>query len=333
MTEQQKFKVLVDQIKISNQLDAEILNSGELTRIDVSNKNRTWEFHITLPQFLAHEDYLLFINAIEQEFKDIANVTCRFTVTNGTNQDEHAIKYFGHCIDQTALSPKVKGQLKQKKLIMSGKVLKVMVSNDIERNHFDKACNGSLIKAFRNCGFDIDKIIFETNDNDQEQNLASLEAHIQEEDEQSARLATEKLEKMKAEKAKQQDNNRSAVDKCQIGKPIQIENIKPIESIIEEEFKVAIEGVIFDINLKELKSGRHIVEIKVTDYTDSLVLKMFTRKNKDDLEHFKALSVGKWVRAQGRIEEDTFIRDLVMMMSDIEEIKKATKKIRLKKSV
>ncbi|WP_410062449.1 hypothetical protein, partial [Staphylococcus aureus] len=27
MTEQQKFKVLADQIKISNQLDAEILNS------------------------------------------------------------------------------------------------------------------------------------------------------------------------------------------------------------------------------------------------------------------------------------------------------------------
>ncbi|PDB42059.1 PHP domain-containing protein, partial [Listeria monocytogenes] len=83
--------------------------------------------------------------------------------------------------------------------------------------------------------------------------------------------------------------------------------------------------VIFDINLKELKSGRHIVELKVTDYTDSLVLKMFTRKNKDDLDHFKALSVGKWVRAQGRIEEDTFVRDLVMMMSDIEEIKKTPK--------
>ena len=57
------------------------------------------------------------------------------------------------------------------------------------------------------------------------------------------------------------------------GKPIQVENLRSIESIIEEEFKVAIEGVIFDINLKELKSGRHIVELKVTDYTDSLVLK------------------------------------------------------------
>ena len=325
MTSQEKFGVLADQIKISNQLDKEILEKGELTRIDVSNKNRSWEFQITLPYFLSNEDYLIFTHAIKEEFKDIAHVDWHFTIQNTSNQDEHVIKYFGHCIEHTALSPKVKGQLKQKRLIMSGNVLKIMTSNDIERNHFDKVCNGSLVKAFQKCGFDIDKVIFETDDSNRDEDLASLEAHIQEEDQQSAKEATEKIEKMKAEKAKQQDNNGSSVEKCQIGKPIHVENIKPIETIIEEEFKVAIEGVIFDINIKELKSGRHIVELKVTDYTDSLVLKMFTRKNKDDLNHFKALSVGKWVRAQGRIEEDTFVRDLVMMMSDIEEIKKTPK--------
>ncbi|WP_145452910.1 PolC-type DNA polymerase III [Staphylococcus hominis] len=325
MTSQEKFRVLADQIKISNQLDKEILEKGELTRIDVSNKNRSWEFQITLPYFLSNEDYLIFTHAIKEEFKDIAHVDWHFTIQNTSNQDEHVIKYFGHCIEHTALSPKVKGQLKQKRLIMSGNVLKIMTSNDIERNHFDKVCNGSLVKAFQKCGFDIDKVIFETDDSNRGEDLASLEAHIQEEDQQSAKEATEKIEKIKAEKAKQQDNNGSSVEKCQIGKPIHVENIKPIETIIEEEFKVAIEGVIFDINIKELKSGRHIVELKVTDYTDSLVLKMFTRKNKDDLNHFKALSVGKWVRAQGRIEEDTFVRDLVMMMSDIEEIKKTPK--------
>lgn len=325
MTSQEKFRVLADQIKISNQLDKEILEKGELTRIDVSNKNRSWEFQITLPYFLSNEDYLIFTHAIKEEFKDIAHVDWHFTIQNTSNQDEYVIKYFGHCIEHTALSPKVKGQLKQKRLIMSGNVLKIMTSNDIERNHFDKVCNGSLVKAFQKCGFDIDKVIFETDDSNREEDLASLEAHIQEEDQQSAKEATEKIEKIKAEKAKQQDNNGSSVEKCQIGKPIHVENIKPIETIIEEEFKVAIEGVIFDINIKELKSGRHIVELKVTDYTDSLVLKMFTRKNKDDLNHFKALSVGKWVRAQGRIEEDTFVRDLVMMMSDIEEIKKTPK--------
>ena len=49
--------------------------------------------------------------------------------------------------------------IETKKLIMSGNVLKVLVSNDIERNHFDKACNGSLVKAFRQCGFEIDKVV------------------------------------------------------------------------------------------------------------------------------------------------------------------------------
>ena len=53
MTNQEKFKVLADQIKISNQLESDILQEGELTRIDVSNKNRTWEFQISLPRFLS----------------------------------------------------------------------------------------------------------------------------------------------------------------------------------------------------------------------------------------------------------------------------------------
>ncbi len=325
MTNQEKFKILADQIKIANQLDQDILEQGELTRIDVSSKNRSWMLQIKLPRFLSYEDYLLFTNAVTEEFKAIAHVEWQFEIEDTSNQDEHALKYFNYCIDQTNLSPKVKGQLKQKKLIMSGDVIKVVCQNDVEGNHFDKVCNGSLVKAFKQCGFNINKVIFETNNDNTDDDLASLEAHIQEEDEKSAREATEKLEKMKAEKAKQQDNNESDVSKCQIGKPIQVESVRPIENIIEEEFKVAVEGVIFDINLKELKSGRHIVELKVTDYTDSLVLKMFTRKNKDDLAHFKALSVGKWVRAQGRIEEDTFVRDLVMMMSDIEEIKKISK--------
>ena len=215
MTNQEKFKVLADQIKISNQLESDILQEGELTRIDVSNKNRTWEFQISLPRFLSHEDYLLFTHAIEEEFKEIATVTIHFSIKDTHNQDEHALKYFAHCIDQTGLSPKVKGQLKQKKLIMSGNVIKVLVSNDIERNHFDKGCNGSLVKAFQKCGFNIDKVVFETDTSNHDDDLASLEAHIQQEDEQSAREATEKLEKMKAEKAKQQDNNESTVDKCQ----------------------------------------------------------------------------------------------------------------------
>ncbi|WP_105992399.1 PolC-type DNA polymerase III, partial [Staphylococcus agnetis] len=320
----EKFKILLQQLNLKTQLDEQIVEQGELTRVDVSEKNRSWTFHIVLPYFLKYEDYMIFMHALSDAFQDIASIHARFQIKDTAQQDEHLLKYFSSCIEKTKLSPKVKGQLKQKKMVMSGSIVKVLVQNDVERNHFDKACNGSLLAALKDCGFDVSKVIFETDDSGHDDDLASLEAHIQQEDVQSAREATSKIEKMKEARAKQEEAG-ITVDKCKIGKTIQVEAIRPIESIIEEEFKVAIEGVIFDINIKELKSGRHIVELKVTDYTDSLVLKMFTRKNKDDLEHFKALSEGKWIRAQGRIEEDMFIRDLVMMMSDVEEVKRAPK--------
>lgn len=323
LKDQEKFKILLKQIHMQDYFDQDIIEQGLLTRIDVSEKSREWIFHIQLPRFLKYDDYAVLTHAMKESFQDIANVDWKITVATHQGQDEYLLKYFGDCIDQTQLSPKVKGQLKQKRIVMSGNVVKVLVQNDIEGQHFNKVCNGSLVKAMQRCGFDVEKVVFETDVHGHDNDLASLEAHIQQEDEQSAREATAKIEKMKEQRTK--DDNEASVTRCQIGKPIQVENVRPIESIIEEEFKVAIEGVIFDINLKELKSGRHIVELKVTDYTDSLVLKMFTRKNKDDLEHFKALSEGKWIRAQGRIEEDMFIRDLVMMMSDIEEIKRTPK--------
>ena len=105
MTNREKFKVLADQIKISNQLEQDILEQGELTRIDVSNKNRTWTFQISLPHFYLMK-IIFFLHAIEEEFKEIATVAIDFSIKDTNNQDEFALKYFGHCIDQTRLSPK-----------------------------------------------------------------------------------------------------------------------------------------------------------------------------------------------------------------------------------
>ena len=52
-----------------------------------------------------------------------------------------------------------------------------------------------MVKVFRQCGFEIDKVVLKQIQQINDDDLASLEAHIQQEDEQSAREATEKLEK------------------------------------------------------------------------------------------------------------------------------------------
>ena len=95
--------------------------------------------------------------------------------------------------------------------------------------------------------------------------------------------------------------------------------ITEIEHIVDEERRVAIEGYIFDTEVRELRSGRSLLTIKVTDYTDSIIVKMFSR-DKEDAANMQHVKKGMWVSARGSIQNDTFVRDLIMMAQDINEV-------------
>ncbi|PTG14627.1 hypothetical protein BU646_08430, partial [Staphylococcus chromogenes] len=45
----EKFKILLQQLNLTTHLDETIVEEGELTRVDVSEKKRSWTFHIVLP--------------------------------------------------------------------------------------------------------------------------------------------------------------------------------------------------------------------------------------------------------------------------------------------
>ncbi|TDL97761.1 PolC-type DNA polymerase III [Macrococcus brunensis] len=324
MNKEEKFKVLLSQLKMTEAFPAE-LDGCTLERLDISEKERQWFFHIKSPVIFPADVYMHFLNEMKNAFGHIATVDFQILAADQSDKLDKVKDYLHHCVEQTALSPNLKRQLKQKKYIFSGDVIRFIVNNEVEQQHLEKSCNGSLLKAFKKAGFHFDKIVFEIDDMDQQRELESLEATIQEEDTTSAIQTRERVAEMQKQRAEEDSDE---VTEASIGKDINIESIRPISSIIEEEYKVAIEGVIFDAEIKELKSGRYILQLKITDYTDSLTLKMFSRnrQTKNDLEHFKALTPGKWVRAQGKIEEDTFIRDLVMMINDIHEIKRSPRK-------
>lgn len=317
----EKFKVLLKQLQIEDLFTIPDLDEAELTKIDVYKHDRRWHMYFKFQTHLPYELFALLKSKIKEHFEHIATVTFEIAVLDALDT-EKLCTYIPYAISQTNMSPSLKHQLNSKAFTFSDDILKFNVTNDIEKVHFEKNCNGALLKAFKDVGFNVSRCVFEVSDNAEQEELASLEAYIQEEEENHSKILREKM--IEREKQRKEDDG-PEVTRCQIGKPIQIENVKRIESIIEEEYKVALEGVVFDIDIKALKSGRHIVQLKITDYTDSLIVKMFTRKGKNDLEHFESLKIGDWVRVQGRIEMDTFVRDLVMMMDDIEAIKKPEK--------
>src|SRR5690606_38272518 len=73
-----------------------------------------------------------------------------------------------------------------------------------------------------------------------------------------------------------------------------------IQTIQDEERKITIEGYVFDAEVKPLRSGRTLLQIKVTDYTDSLTVKMFSR-NLNEAALFENIKKGQWVKVRGSV--------------------------------
>uniref|UniRef100_UPI0035A1140A PolC-type DNA polymerase III n=1 Tax=Jeotgalibaca porci TaxID=1868793 RepID=UPI0035A1140A len=105
------------------------------------------------------------------------------------------------------------------------------------------------------------------------------------------------------------------------------EEIRQMITITEEERSVVVQGNIFDSEVRELRSGRKLLIFKVTDYTSSFSVKMFSNNEQDEMA-FERIKKGKWVKVRGNVQEDTFMRDLVLNARDVNEVQMAERKDR-----
>ena len=97
--------------------------------------------------------------------------------------------------------------------------------------------------------------------------------------------------------------------------------ITEIKDVLYEVENINIKGCIFGIEYFESKSGYKIITLKVTDYTDSMYVKMFT---KDDEEYSlikKLLKEGKWYIFYGKAAMDKYANEIVFntRYKDVEE--------------
>ncbi len=95
--------------------------------------------------------------------------------------------------------------------------------------------------------------------------------------------------------------------------------VTPLGQIFDEERSVVLEGKIFEVDERELKSGRKIVTFFITDYTNSITGKIFVDV---DSELGSQLKKGSWIRGKGKIQYDKFSQELTFWPDDMMEIKR-----------
>ncbi|MDY3025036.1 MAG: PolC-type DNA polymerase III, partial [Streptococcus hyovaginalis] len=101
--------------------------------------------------------------------------------------------------------------------------------------------------------------------------------------------------------------------------------ITPMIDIQTEENRIVFEGMVFDVEKKTTRTGRHIINFKMTDYTSSFAMQKWA-KDDDDLKKYDMIAKGAWLRVQGNIENNPFTKSLTMNVQQVKEISHTPRK-------
>lgn len=105
------------------------------------------------------------------------------------------------------------------------------------------------------------------------------------------------------------------------------EKIK-VEDINTNYERVCFDGEIFKVDSRELKSGKILLTLNVTDYTSTIACKLFLDKEKYE-EVEKKLTKGAFITVQGRPQFDTYAKELGIMVNNINTAQAPEKETRM----
>lgn len=308
---------LLNQLQIPKDHVDTYFKDSSLERLEVYKKQKLWHFYIQIKNVLPVTVYQLFLHNLQNSFKEIASI--RLTLMNEVNKvdNEILLDYWNYFLQNTELPPAYKDLvLGQTPTVTNNKIM-LTARNEAEGNSIKKRIQDSFNEFCKTIGFP--QYWIETEITEQHEAIQQFKEQQAKEDQQMVLKTIHEKEKRDQERDSKEQNK-----PFMLGYKIQDELIKMAE-IQDEERRKAVQGYVFDVEVRKLRSGRSLLIVKATDYTDSLQIKMFS-KGEDDAAQFDQLKKGMWIKARGSIQTDMYSNELAMMANDINEVKVETRK-------
>lgn len=311
----EKMKILLEQIELPAEM-RNYFSSAELQKVIVFREEKRWLFHIKLRESLPFNVFYTFKQQLEQAFQNIAEVDFALTVEHTISDEKELYLYWRYFVSQLdELLPSHLTRLEAAKI--DNRAVYVYVGSEAEKVTLHKKIENDYREFADQYGLPLLPLRIEVRTNEEE--IERFRKQTEKENEQLVRTINNQNAKAKIEKEKTEEQT-----KFQIGNPINDE-IEKLENIVEEEKRVSVQGYVFSKEVRKLRSGRQLLMLKITDYTDSLELKIFSR-NEEDEAMFARVKEGMWIKARGRVQTDNYSNELVMMPYDIEEVTVEKKK-------
>lgn len=315
-----RFELLMKQGEIPPALIDPYFLDGHIERVEISRGNRDWHIVIAKDTLVPAQTYRTFCLRMREKLQHIAKVSFLFLYDEKVSRAELVQEYWGLFLEWAQREiPSVNGwltrstqELQDSTLLLS---LNDSMSLELARK---KGIEGAIIKFYdKYFGLPL-KVKLQIAEN--ENSKADAYEEFQQKLQQEQRELVEMMMMASEPDEPVDEGDPNEVIKLQVGYEIK-EQAVPILEIQDEEKKITIQGTIFGLDSKELRNGNTLFTFCITDFTDSLQMKMFA-KTKEDLKVMGQLANGKWVRARGKVEYDRFMQipELVMIPSDLNEV-------------
>lgn len=341
----QKFRVLLEQLSLPSLLDDDQFSSATIEKVVISKSKRQLFFIFRLKDLPNVVQWHQFHQALHNSFQNIAKVDYQLEIADQLNnevKDQYVKTYWPFLLNEgLSLAPNLKKSILERDVVVNYPKIIIPALNDNEAALLMAKCQHDIVHSIEKLGLGKYHLIFEVNEITAQEKISQHEqAHHQFIEQETEKLKQTILENKSREQQDTQSKPYSInsggyrggrrtthVTATQMGREIDRKKIQSIEHLIEPETDVVLEGYIFDMDVRTLRNKKHLITLKVTDYSDSIAVKFFNApEQKNNLnELVDHLSKGQWVRVCGNLEPDYFTKEMTVMVKDLEIVNKPGK--------
>ena len=319
------FEILMNQLGMPAEMrQAPALAQADIERVVVHKISKVWEFHFVFSNILPIEIFLELKKGLREEFSKTGNKAI-FEIKALSQEFSNQLlqSYYREAFSEgPCASQGFKSLYQNLQVRAEGNQLFIEGSEAIDKEHFKKNHLPNLAKQLEQFGFPTFNCQVEKNDvltQEQEEAFHTENEQIVQAANEEALRAMEQLEQMAPPPAEEKPTFDFQAKKAAAKPKLDKAEITPMIEVTTEENRLVFEGVVFDVEQKVTRTGRVLINFKMTDYTSSFSMQKWV-KNEEEAQKFDLIKKNSWLRVRGNVEMNNFTRDLTMNVQDVQEV-------------
>lgn len=320
------FEILMNQLGIPAEMrNHEAFSQAEIEQVIVHKQSNIWEFRFTFENILPFELFLALKKGLKEEFSKTGNQATFEIKTKRQDFSRELLQAYYHeaFSDGPCSSQGFRTMYQDFQVRFENDQLIIEASEAADTEHFRKNHLPNLSKQLELFGFPKFTCHLEKNEDltkeEQEAFHSENQMIVQAANDETLR-AMEQLEQMAPPPPVEDKPVFDFQAQKAAAKPkLDMADITPMIEVNTEENRLVFEGVVFDVEHKVTRTGRVLINFKMTDYTSSFSMQKWV-KNEEEAQKFDMIKKNSWLRVRGNVEMNNFTRDLTMNVQDVQEV-------------